>query len=311
MIKKITTILLIITMVFGLTGCQLARENMGEKRSDKLIGIYVSYGSIDLSDAEGYLKDNVNGMNGEVIIDDSNQYQERMYATRKGEKYTETEFIFEDVEGIGMFSPTVRGPYNNESYTFVSGGDYISDADENISSGENENGVKLKGTIYVLPKTMEESLHFNPVYQTEDGMVYLMVGSGVLGNEENGEGQAWTHSLNEKITVNENGKQMTYTADIEVTVETMNKTDNISVIQMDKYSNVLKRNDYKPEDVPKEILPENETDYIILECSKLENNDEIKIERTVFSKSDDELWYFLTEDNKAFKKHYTNILWQK
>jgi hypothetical protein len=318
--KRIRAVLLTLLIVFTLTGCQLAREEgAAEKSQDKLIGVYVSYDYIDLFDFKSYMNDNLKISGGELKIDgESRKYEGRMYAVRKdevkitsqGEKYTNTEFVFEEVEGTGMFSPTITDPLNNDLTYISSGGDEgFTDVENHVISGDNEDGIELQGTVYISPGAISDVIYINPVYQSADGRVYLVTGQGLAATGDNREGSVYTQTLTDKVTVKENGKSKTYNSSVKVSLVTMYPTEKVTILQMDKDSNILKKDEYKPEDVPKELKAESAADYIILESTKTTYDKESKIERTIFSKSDQTLWFFCKGDDKVLIKAYTTILW--
>lgn len=318
--KRISAVLLTLLVVFTLTGCQLAREDgTAEKGQNKLIGVYVSYDHIDLFDFESYMNDNLKFSGGELKIDgESQKYEGRMYAIRKdevktasqGEKYTHTEFIFEEVEGIGMFSPTITDSLNNDlTYISSSGDEGFTDVKSHVKSGDNEDGIELEGTVYISSGAMSDAIYINPVYQSTDGRVYLVAGQGFVATGDNGEGGVYTQTLTDKVTVKENGKSKSYSSSVKVSVATMNPTEKVTILQMDKESNILKKDEYKPEDVPNELKAESAADYIIVESTKTTYDKQTKIERTIFSKNDQELWIFCKGEDKVFIKAYTTILW--
>ena len=319
--KKILAILLTLTIIFSFSGCQLALpDGATEKGQDRLIGAYLSYEHIDLFDFEGYMNDNLTFAGGEIKIEgDSQKYAGRMYATRKddvktasqGEKYTETNFVFDEVEGIGMFSPTITDPLNNDlTYISSSGDEGFCDGKFNVKSGDNEDGLELEGTVYISSGDMSSAVYINPVYQSEDGRVYLVSGQGFSFTGDNNEGGVYTQTITDKVTITENGKSKGYSCSVKVSIATMNPTQKVTIIQMDKDSNILKRTDYKPEEVPMEFLPEGATEYIIVESTKVSFDKSRKTERTLFSKSDDSLWFFKSGDKVLLKTH-TVILWDK
>lgn len=91
----------------------------------------------------------------------------------------------------------------------------------------------------------------------------------------------------------------------------MYPTEKVTILQMDKDSNILKKDEYKPEDVPNELKAESTADYIIVESTKTTYDKQMKIERTIFSKSDQTLWFFCKGDDKVLIKAYTTILWNQ
>lgn len=318
--KRFSVGFLVLFVIFTLTGCQLAREDGGiENSQDKLIGIYASFDHVDLFDFENYINDNLKFSGGELVVEGEDQkYQGRLYATRKdevktssqGDKYTDTVFTFDEVEGVGMFSPTVTDPLDNVSTVISSGGgEGFTDVHVSINNGDNEEGIELEGTLYASFDTLSDAIFINPVYQSEDGRVYLVTGQGFESSDRDVEGSVWSQTETDKVTVNENGKSKEYSSTVKASISAMYPTEKVSILQMDKHSNILKKDEYKPEDVPEEFKPESATDYIIVESAKITAKKQTKIDRTIFTKDDEQMWFFRNKNNKFFIKTYTTILW--
>lgn len=320
MSRKLFAIIIALLVIFTLSGCQLAREDgAANKGMDRLIGVYVSYDHVDLFDLEDYINDNLNFSGGEIKSEgETKKYEGRMYATQKdeiiassqGEKYTNTHFVFEELSGIGMFAPTVVDPLLEDRTYISASGDGFTDTKFHVKSGDNEDGIELSGTLYISSGAMSDAIYINPVYQSEDGKVYLMSGQGFSATSDNGGGGVYSQKLEDKITIKENGKSKSYSSIIEVSIATMNPTINVSILEMDKDSNIVKKSDYNPDNVPGELKTESGTEYIIVESTKEAFNKEIKIERMLFSKNDDMLWFFKKNNDKVFIKAYTTILWE-
>lgn len=319
--KKIFAFSLIMSIAFTFTGCTLAREDRSaEKTEGRLIGVYISYEYIDLFDFEGYVKDNLKPNGGNITIEGNNkEYEGRLYAVQKnvektaskGEKYTETEFIFEEVEGIGLFSPTITDPLTSDTTYVSSYGDAeFSDVVSSFKTGDAQDTLGLEGTVYLSSGTMSKAIYINPVYQATDGRVYLVTGQGFSCTSDSGEGGVYTQTLNSKITIVENGKSKIYASDIKISVETIYPTEKVAILQMDASSNIIKKEEYTPEQVPTQILPESDTDYIVLENTKATFDKKTKVERTIFSKENDTLWFFSKGKNGVFVKTYSTILWE-
>ena len=197
---KIVCVIRTLFIVVTFSGCQLAREDLAQtKESDNLIGVFVTYEHLDLFDMESYLNDNISkfskGGNVEINgVDD--KYNNRLYATlvqeektaMGGEKYTNSQYMFEGLEGISMFSPKITDPITGDSYISSGASDGISDCKSHYNGGDNEEGIELEGTIYVASGAMSDAIYINPVYQSEDGKVYLQSGQGFIATGDNGEG---------------------------------------------------------------------------------------------------------------------------
>lgn len=317
--KIICIILAIVTMV-AFTGCQLAHEDLAQaKINDRLIGVFVSYEYIDLFDIEGYLNDNIGKLaNGsEIEIDGANsQYNNRLYATlveeelttTDGEKYTKYKYVFEGVDGISMFSPSITEPVTGDSYSSSSSDNGISDLKYNVKVGDNEKGIELEGTVYIA-SGMSMTLFTNPVYQSNDGKVYLLSGEG-FSSENIDEGEFFTSTMDDSTSITDNKITTTYTASIKLSIATMNPTEKVGIYQMDSENNIITKNEYLPGKVPEEIVPDKSCEYFIVESHKRTFNGEKQVERQLFSKKDDSLYYLKKGDNSALYKILATILWE-
>ncbi|MGL5439380.1 MAG: hypothetical protein ACRDA4_03210 [Filifactoraceae bacterium] len=264
--KRISLFTTMLIVVLTLTGCQLAVLDGDEnKNNSKLIGAYVSFKHVDLFDIDGYLNHNLNLSDGEIKIDgNTKKYDGRMYATRKdevktdsqGKKYSDATFVFEKIDGIGMFSPTINDPLNEGLYISSNHDAGFCDVKSNITTGGNEDGLELEGTVYISSKTMSDAIYINPVYQSSDGSVYLTSGQGFSVSRDNSDGSVCSQTLTDTVTVTENNKRKSYSTTVKISAAVMSPIEKITIIQMDKNSNILKKAEYNPDAVPENLLPE-------------------------------------------------------
>lgn len=317
----LTTFALLIMIL--LAGCQLASEDgMAEKSTDKLIGAFVTYEHINLFDMEGFINDKGRVSGGEILVEGNQQkYNVRFYATRKdtvetteeGDKYTKITYGFDGIDGVEMFNPNKDRYQLNDSINISScRGAGITDYKTNVKYSDTEEGIEYEGKIYIAPDVITNAIYTNPVYQSSDGRIYLLSGQGVsCSSDDTADGSIFGHTITDKVSETKNGETKDYSTTVKISIEVMNPTRKVAIIQMDKESRVLKKEEYKPGEVPKELNADSSTEYIIVESTKTMKSGETKVERTIFSKSDDSLWYFLLNDNKVFVKTYTTIIWNK
>lgn len=303
------------------TGCQLAHEDLAQaETNDRLIGVFISYEHIDLFDIGGYLNDNIGKLanGGEIEIDGANsQYNDRLYATlvdeevttTDGEKYTKYKYVFEGVDGISMFSPSITEPVTGDTYSSSSSDNGISDLKYNVKVGDNEKGIELEGTVYIAAGAMYKAFFTNPVYQSNDGKVYLLSSDG-FSSDSIDEGELFTTTMEDSTSITDNKITTTYTASIKLSIATMNPTEKVAIYQMDSKNNIITKNEYLPEKVPEEIVPDKSCEYFIVESQKETCNDEKQVERQLFSKRDDSIYYFKKGDNSVLYKTFSNILWE-
>ena len=78
---------------------------------------------------------------------------------------------------------------------------------------------------------------------------------------------------------------------------------------MDKTNTIISSSEYSPEMVPIEITPADSCEYFLIENYKKSFNNEIHIERQLFSKNDTSIYYFVLGENNILNKTYSTILW--
>ncbi|MEG0900008.1 MAG: hypothetical protein RSF40_09910 [Oscillospiraceae bacterium] len=320
--SKLVCFVLTSIMVITLSGCQLAKEDLSQvKGQDRLIGVYVTYEHLDLFDMESYLNDNINKLSkgGNIEIKgDTNKYNNRLYATllqeevtaTGGEKYKVSQYVFENLQGISMFSPTITDPITGNTYISSDSSMGIADLKSHYNSDDNEEGITLEGTIYVASGAMSDAIYINPVYQSEDESVYLQAGQGFSATGDNGEGDVYTQTLSDSTSIKENKTTTTYSTSIKLSIKTINPTEKVSIYQMDSKNNIISKNEYRPENVPQEIMPENFCEYFIVENHKKTFNGENQVDRQLFSKIEDGIYYFTKGNNGVLNKTYSTILWE-
>ncbi len=322
-IKRIFIIFLTVLILLNITGCQLALEDEGDKKSkDRLIGVFVTDEYLDLFDMEGYLNDNFNKhLDGGLINIDGNssQYQGRLYAkltTRTlkdetGNTFDTREFVFDDVRGISYFSATVPATENEESFITSGSDEAISDGHMSIHYGDDEDKTSLDGTIYVSLKQVAKTHYINPVYQSSDGSVYATSGNGIMLAGEQGESSVYSQTLDETTTITENGKSKSVSFHIKISMSIMLPPEKIVIMQMDKNSDIMSKTEYFPGKLPDTLTPEAGTDYIIVENYKYDLEGNWIASRSIYDRSNPNLETFHCRDDGICVKQWTNLDWSK
>ena len=305
-----------------LSGCQLAKENAGAGAfalDDRLIGVYVTAEHLDLFDFAAYLEDNLKGFSGgEVILDGDEQgYQGRIYAVLRprtltneetGETAITHEYVFEGVEGIPFFSPTVPASEGNESFVATMSGDAISDGNKRIFVGDDENSITLEGTIYVSASGDNHTFYFNPVYQSADGSVYLVSGSGMSSSGDH-VGATMSQTLDAVQTVTENGVSRTDRTSTTISITFIHAPEKFVVLEMDAGNSVLSRAEFSPGGMPDEFAPEAGTAYLIMEIHSRDTEGKQTISREIFGRDAGSIEAFYVRDDGICLKRQTVIMW--
>jgi hypothetical protein len=308
---------IIIALAFG--GCRLASENAEQGR---LIGVLITDESLDLFDTDGYIGDNIGKLSsgGEVVLNGVNEkYQGRLYATKKervetdsdGKTVISAEYVFENVKGASLFDATVSAPDSGEGYYISTISDNaVSDVDSDISVGDDEDTLTLKGTMYYSLSSVGTVYYINPVYQSSDGRVYAMDGhAGYMASESDAEDFMYAETLFETSNVKENGKNKKVTASIEISFAAMFEPERIVISQMNDDNDIIVRNEYKPGNTPEELAPKPETAYIIAETHKTDGAGKEVVTREIFTEQDTELYTFYLGNHGICEKTSMALVW--
>lgn len=306
--------------LLGLTGISLVDNKMGENTKNdtgNFIGVYITTEYLDLFDFEGYMNENasklVNG--GSTIIEDTKEYQGRIYATcydqtltseESGDKISIKDYVFEGIEGMAFFSATVNG---EDSYTTNESDDGISDVHTSIAVTDEGKTVKLEGTVYISPVAGLKTFYINPVYQSLDGRVYVTAGQGIGHGGDISDGMSFSTSLDESYEVTENGKTKKNGTSVIISFQVLTPPDTIEVIQMDFEHSVISRQEYTPETIPESIEIEKDTDYIVVEERKETRDESTEIERKIYQKSDESITTFIYREDGVCINQNTTLIW--
>lgn len=310
MTKKIA-VLLVFTLMLSLCGCQLAKGEelveTGHSMTDMLIGVFVTEEYLDLFDMEAYLNDNLNKiMSGKRLSEaEQAEYEGRLYATPQG--YLENgkpdgEFIFEGVEGYAYFVPIVEHPEGETSV--VNSDSCFSDIKNGVHVKDNnltEN--TLEATLYAVDDLNEYRFYLNPVYQDQDGNVYLMTGTGV----STGEGMLGTMSqtINSELKTTIDGVETTERYTVKITYKGVPRPETIAVLQMDGESNLLSREEYLPGQLPEQIDPVDGAEYIIVETIN-----DAGVTREIVSQDERWMHTYDPQENGICEQQQTELLWK-
>ncbi len=266
-------------------GCQLAKPEADQApEPDQLIGVYVTREYLDTLDLEGYLNDHPDLLNRggiELSPGQTAPYEKRITAQRAGDEY-----VFEGLEGMALFAPlcevesarpTVNptleedggGLYSHSSdvYRATRADDGIVTDGMHLTYTDDEDRIELTGTIYVISGSSPE-FYCNPVYQTAAGDVYLTGGSGISSNGQT-EGETFSQTVDSSVTVTENGQTRTRSCKATMRFEVVYEPVNITIIQMDRASQVLRRESFAPDQVPERLALEPGCAYIVAETERL------------------------------------------
>lgn len=313
--KKTRTLLLILIFVLSLSGCQLARTDL-ESTGDRLVGVLVTEEYLDLFDMEAYLNDNLNVFKGDMVLDgDISDYQGRIYASiipqtltaEDGRTIEDEDLSFEDLDGIHFVAARVER--DGEAFNRVYSSDGIINGHTGYHYGDEEESVTLEGEIWMAHVPGNITAYFNPVYVDSDGNYYVTPGQGLSSNGDNAVGGVFTQTLEESHTITENGKSKTISVSVTLSFGTMYEPEEYVLLQMDKDNHILRKDTYLPGELPVDLAPEAETEYLILEThNRLAQKNE-KIVREIFNQNNDHFSTFCANEDGFMIEKHTFIQW--
>lgn len=264
--RKIAVILLLALCLALLSGCQLAVEDGDKASADRLAGVFVTTEYLDLFDAEAYVNDNLRVVGGDIAIDgDTSAYEGRIYATRMEEEGDRPDtYAFEGLEGSAFYSLFSQDEETEEGYhhSVVSGG--ISDAHSHYTVTDEGERIELDASIYFEADGTSPEFYCNPVYQTEDGQIYLTSGSGISTDGVLVEGTMMSQKLEETSTVTVNGEKEEFGLSVEIHIVGVYLPEKYVLIRMSEDDQVIGREEYIPGSFPEEMEFDAETAYVLL-----------------------------------------------
>lgn len=317
--RRAVTMLIGILVILSLTGCQLAQDSAaGAPDEDRLVGVFLTTEYLDLFDAKRYMNDNLKNFSGGQmrVNDDTQPYQERLYATMVTRTVTDEEtgktsvteaFVF-PVPGIPYFWARVPAIGNREGYLTTMSDPAISDGHVDYKMSDDECSVTLTGTIYVSSSSSVRTYYFNPVYQGADGRIYALSGDGfATATEAHGEGSVISQTMDETTTLTEDGQAKMNSTSITVSISAVFQPEKIVVLQMNEENAVLSRMEYAPDAMPESISTKPSTAYFIVETHRQDDAGHHNTVRTIYGNDAESIETFIVREDGICEKHGTII----
>ena len=309
MTKKLVLFFAAVSLL--LSGCQLARpeEQIADSlpvTEDQIVGILISMDTMTPGISDGL---HLFSKEGERIYA---ELTEETYETSDGSMGTTHRFVFPEGSGFTFFGYRVAAemvPETDQDTDYWSS--TIDDGivmEKNSYNTVNEDSfVQLEAVIYVADTATDLVLYPNPIYQTDSGKVYA------LGTSPSGLHAVSMYDCSVAYSQNETTKTNGQNTDesggyVKMTVKVIHLADSYRIIQMDNNHNVIQSQDYVPEEMPAEYIPDSNCGYIILEEYSEGNN----VIRTVKSPDDNNqmLESFYPLESGICHKGHTQIKWE-
>lgn len=319
-IKRIVSTFLAVLLMMSFCGCQLAQKNMGEDSATAhIIGLIITTEYLDLFDAEAYLADHFAGISsGEFSFsENSDRYNGRYYATLQpitdpngtGSQKTYYQYEFIGIEGMPFFSANHPDSVDMSDFLASCYDSAVSDIHTHIFISDSGERVELDGTIYLATTQTNKSLFLNPVYQTQDGSVYVESGDFFERGGVIDEGLFVTNTYSDTTTTTRNGVSETGGNTIQLSIAFLNPPEKIVVIQMDQNSKMVKSAEFAPGELPETLTPEPSTEYVVVETYKADSEGSSVVTRDLFSRDDETFFSFYARTDGICVKQWTTLEW--
>lgn len=313
MSKKMMIWCMLGMLIVSLSGCQLAKEDgMSQVEEDRLVGVLITKEYLDLFDIDRYLNDNISSfVDGKTTyVNEDSRYSGRIYAELKprmltheesGETVEIWEYEFEEIDGITFFTAKMDSPDGISSFHTFS--------DNAIGDGHYTigNDSIIEGTIYRVPANYD-AIYVNPVYQSSDGRVYVMSGSGYSSSGIDDEGACFTSTLEEKHTIVEDGVEHEESFTVKVNIATKNPIVNVAIIQMQDNHSVVSQEQYRPEQLPEEIVIHSDTEYVLVETMSHSSKGDV-VKREIYESGDNSFGSYLLREDGIFEVKWVSFAW--
>lgn len=314
---KFKILFFVLVLILSMTGCQLARTDL-EPSGDRLMGVLVTSEYLDLFDMEGYINDNLNSFKNDMIIDgDRSEYEGRIYVTMEsvtrtyddGTTYQDTTPVFSGLEGIYYIASRVQT--DHEFYNRVYCSDGIIHAQNGYNYGDNSEAITLEGEIWMAQSHGNMEAYINPVYQDSSGNFYVVSGQGFSTSGDNAVGGIYKQTLEETHTVTEDNETKTVSVSISISLGTMYEPEQYVLLQMDPQNNIIQKDTYLPGELPKDLIPDPNTEYLILETHNHDAEKDARIERTIYARDTDQIPTYFANEDGFMMEHHSFIQWEK
>ncbi len=316
---------LMLLMVFftSFTGFTLAKKDGAKASStsaeDKLVGVYITTDYIDSFDTEKYLSDHTDTIQDGVTLDyaESKEYNSRIYAIRTEDleydnedplKSYKIDFEFKGIDGFSYYLYDQVVPNVTTSISYVD--PVISAANSSINVTTTDTGTKLTliGNINTVSTGDFTCFYFNPVYQTADGELYLLPGTG-MSTSGFTYGSSLSGGITEDSVFTQNGSTKNYSAEIKISVTFVRKPLQYTITEFNSNHELLTRYTYLPEEIPTDYTPDSSCSYLVVDCLYGSKNTDTVSERILYQPTDSSLTTRICREDGICLDKSTTLHW--
>lgn len=277
--KRFLIMLMSLALALSFCACSLAKPDAtpgaDEAGEDRLVGYFITRDYVDLFDMEAFAKNHAGDILSGGEIENTDEYQGRLYAEKIKDENGIEKYVFNDLEGTDFFVTSIGEGTN--AYTRVHAGEGITGGNyKMLTDDENGEIIDLTGTIYI-PVGERIILYFNPVYQSSTGEVYLMSGDGSDVGMATA-GISINHRIEQYLSPEEEGENA-YSCKVELTVASTCIPEQLTIIEMGKGGKLIKTESLDVSEMPEKYQAADGTEYLIIETVSIDETGNMVLER--------------------------------
>lgn len=212
-----------------------------------------------------------------------------------GEKVTHKEYVFKNIEGFPFYHCEIQDINGDYGYLHTDG--IVSDINSLTNVSDNGEENIITGTLYTVDT--DGNFYANPVYQSEDGKVWLEPGDSIGAS---GYGLV-SIKLGNEIKVKTGKKTTTKKYEAELKIEYADPVKELIISEMDENDVLLRKTSYNPAEIPTEYSPQKSTEYIIVNTLYYDVEGTEQQKRNAYDETDTDFTYMeIRDDGIGFNK---------
>ena len=299
-------LLLISLLSLALCGCQLASEGPEE---GQLVGVYFTTDVVSISGQELEV-DNISS-DGSFYLTEG-QSGGRLYAQEFTDEKGEIYYDFPGLEGVAFYQiPIVEE--DGQIRSIQEKNQAIQERHLSTSIEDGGETSTVKGILYAPTWGEQKCLFANPIYQTEDGKVYLEATPDAFDCASMlSEGAYVTYTWSSTTTVESLEGTKTSGLVFEYGYHGKNLVEKVVYTQMTADHRPIDTQEYPAHHTPEKLTVEPETAYLMVESHCINGHGTSYVDRILLDRNDEEDQSFTTyvqEFPGILSRRTTEILW--
>lgn len=300
-------LLLISLLSLFLCGCQLATDGPEE---GQLVGVYFTTDVVSIPGQELEV-DNISSADGIYLTE--GQTGGRLYAQEFTDEKGDIYYDFPGLEGVAFYQiPIVK---DGQVYSHQENNQAIQERHLSTAIEDGGETMTVKGVLYAPTWGEQKCLFANPMYQTEDGQVYLEATPDAFDCASmlsEGAYVSYTWSSTTRVETPEGTK--TSGLVFEYGYHGKNPVEKVVFTQMTADHHPIDTQEYPADQTPETLTVEPETAYLLVESHCINGQGVPYVDRVLLDRDDEKDQVFTTyiqEIQGIFSRRITTILWEE